>query len=167
MLNSVSLFVDGISSIYRFTSSTDGADVFKVLSAVDAKKIKKIKWREHYHVNMKWLIKFDDAIRVHHIYKDIWQPSIWQELVCRPDRREEAIEYDKNVVGVFRTNELVGHIPIELSSLMTKSQRITNILYEKLTEKNDTLKHFEMTLKEDEMAIKEERVVKTFVCISY
>ena len=38
MLNSVSLFVDGITSIYRFTPSTDGADVFKVLSAVDAKK---------------------------------------------------------------------------------------------------------------------------------
>ena len=50
---------------------------------------------------------------------------------------------------------------------VTQSQRIANILYEKLTEKNDTLKLFGMTLKEDEMAIKEERVVKTFVYIWY
>lgn len=71
---------------------------------------------------MAYQIEFDAAIRGHHIYKDVWQPTMGMKLLCRPDPREEAIEYDKNALGVFCTNEkktLVGHIPIELSSLMT------------------------------------------------
>ena len=48
---------------------------------------------------------------------------------------------------------------------VTKTQRIANILYQKLTQKNDNLKNFEMTLKEDEMAIKEERVVMMIINI--
>ena len=40
------------------------------------------------------------------------------------DKRGEAMEYDKNAIGVYRTPSeseqkmLVGHVPIELSSLM-------------------------------------------------
>ena len=44
------------------------------------------------------------------------------KLLCQPDPREEAIEYDKNALDVFCSNEketLVGHVPIELSSLIT------------------------------------------------
>ena len=45
-------------------------------------------------------------------------------LNCVKDKRGEAMEYDKNAICVYRTPSeseqkmLVGHVPIELSSLM-------------------------------------------------
>ena len=45
-------------------------------------------------------------------------------LNCLKDIRGEAMEYDKNAIGVYRTPSeseqemLVGHVPIEISSLM-------------------------------------------------
>ena len=43
-------------------------------------------------------------------------------LVCKTDTREEAMEYDKNAIGVFKSDDpetLVGHLPIEISFLLT------------------------------------------------
>ena len=70
---------------------------------------------------MEYKIEFQTTIRVHHIYKDVWVPLRGQELVCKADNREEAIEYDKNAIGVFKTGDpeaLVGHLPKELSCLL-------------------------------------------------
>ena len=70
---------------------------------------------------MGYKIEFQTAIRGHHICKDVWVPLIGQELICKADNREEAIEYDKNAIGVFKTGDpetLVGHLPIELSCLL-------------------------------------------------
>ena len=69
---------------------------------------------------MGYKIEFQTAIRGHLIYKDVWV-LIEQELICKADNREEAIEYDKNAIGVFKTGDLetlVGHFPIELSCLL-------------------------------------------------
>ena len=66
-------------------------------------------------------IEFQTAIRGHHIYKDVWVPLIGQELICKADNCEEAIEYYKNAIGVFKTGDpetLVGHLLIELSCLL-------------------------------------------------
>ena len=66
-------------------------------------------------------IEFQTAIRDHHIYKDVWVPLIGQELICKADNHEEAIEYDKNAIGVFKTGDpetLVRHLPRELSCLL-------------------------------------------------
>ena len=38
-------------------------------------------------------------------------------LEATSDDREEAKEYDKYVVGLYKRDLLVGHIPIEISSL--------------------------------------------------
>ena len=70
---------------------------------------------------MGYKIEFQTAIRGHRIYKDVWVPLIGQELICKADNREEAIEYGKNAIGVFKTGDpetLVGHLPIELSCLL-------------------------------------------------
>ena len=70
---------------------------------------------------MGYKIEFQTAIRGHHIYKDVWVPLIGQELICKADNREEAIEYGKNAIGAFKTGDpetLVGHLPIELSCLL-------------------------------------------------
>ena len=72
---------------------------------------------------MSFKIEFRTAIRGHHIYKDTWTPHVGQKLICKTDTREEAIEYDQNAIGVFKTTDeitqLVGHLPIELSCLLT------------------------------------------------
>ena len=72
-----------------------------------------------YEMNFK--IEFQTAIRGHHVYKDAWAPHIGQKLICKTDTREEAIEYDKNAIGVFKSTDevtlLVGHLPIEISCL--------------------------------------------------
>ena len=47
-------------------------------------------------------------IRGHHIYKEVWETA---------DDREKANEYDKYAVGLYEKDILVGHIPIEISSL--------------------------------------------------
>ena len=73
-----------------------------------------------YEMNYK--IEFQTAIRGHHIYKDSWVPFIGQNLICRTDTREEAIEHDKNAIGVFKSADketLIGHLPIEISCLLT------------------------------------------------
>ena len=58
----------------------------------------------------------------HHIYKDCWSPVIGEELNCKADPRKEAQTYDKHALGAYKKVEgadvLVGHVPIELSSLL-------------------------------------------------
>ena len=51
------------------------------------------------------------------------EPLLGETLIAHPDNREEAQEYDKYAVGIYKKNndgseELVGHAPIELSSLL-------------------------------------------------
>ena len=74
---------------------------------------------------MSYQREFRTAIRGHHIYKDTWMTYVGQDLICEKDTREEAQEYDKNVIDVFKldpsnkSKTFVGHVPIELSHLLT------------------------------------------------
>ena len=64
---------------------------------------------------MNYRIEFQTAIRGHHVYKDVWVPRTGQNLICKTDTREEAMEYDKNAIGVFKSDDpetLVGHLPL-------------------------------------------------------
>ena len=56
-------------------------------------------------------------IRGHHIYKEVWDAAIGDTLEAASDDREEAKEYDKYSVGFYKKDLLVGHIPMEISSL--------------------------------------------------
>ena len=54
--------------------------------------------------------------------KTVGYHLLGQNLICRTDTREEAIEHDKNAIGVFKSGDqetLVGHLPIEISCLLT------------------------------------------------
>ena len=57
------------------------------------------------------------VIRGHHVYKAVWDATIGEMLEAASDKREEAREYDKYAVGLYKKDLLVGHIPIEISSL--------------------------------------------------
>ena len=64
------------------------------------------------------------VIRGHHVYKSIWTPAKGEILKCRHDQRDEAKIFDDYAVGLYKTEEdgeqLVGHVPIELSFLFLK-----------------------------------------------
>ena len=59
--------------------------------------------------------------------KQVWKPVVGEKLTSKHDTREEAKLYDKFSVGIYRLStsssqdqELVGHLPIELSFLLCK-----------------------------------------------
>ena len=60
---------------------------------------------------MVYQILFGTNIRGHHVYKDIWNPTLSEILNVKFDTREEAL-------GIYADETLVGHVPIELSSLL-------------------------------------------------
>ena len=71
--------------------------------------------------------EFESVARGHHIYKKVWKPVVGEKLECKHDTREEAKLYDEFSVGIYRLStsssqdqELVGHLPIELSFLLCK-----------------------------------------------
>ena len=63
-----------------------------------------------------------------------------------------------------RKQEVGWVVPVKYHA-ETKSERISNILYKKLIEKKNTLKHFELNV--DRGSIKEGKVVKTVVRVKY
>lgn len=74
----------------------------------------------HYPFKMRHKTDLISVIRGHHVYKSMWSSTIGEILFTAPDSREEAQQYDKYCVGVYRDEEhgvLVGHIPVEISSL--------------------------------------------------
>ena len=85
--------------------------------------------------------RFLMAIRGQHIYKDMWAPKKGDRVQCFKDTRSEAKHHDKYPVGVYvkrkSRNVLVGHVPAEISQLMTNflSYRDTCI------QKKNTHKH--------------------------
>ena len=71
--------------------------------------------------------EFESVARGHHIYKKVWKPVVGEKLTCKHDTREEAKLYDEFTVGIYRLStsssqdqEVVGHLPIELSFLLCK-----------------------------------------------
>ena len=56
-------------------------------------------------------------IRGHHVYQEVWDATIGEMLEAATNDREETKEYDKYVFGLYKKDILVGHIPIEISSL--------------------------------------------------
>ena len=75
--------------------------------------------------NTPFRICYKSAVRSvicgHHIYKEFWNAAncsaIGEVLEAAADKREEAKDYDKYSVGVYKKNILVGHLPVEISSL--------------------------------------------------
>ena len=68
-------------------------------------------------------MKFRSLIRGHHVYKNIWGPCKGEKLAAHLDDREEALEYDKYAIGIYKEKsndweDLVGHVPVEISSLL-------------------------------------------------
>ena len=60
------------------------------------------------------------VIRGHHVYQSLWTSNVGEKLFTTPDKREEAFSYDEFAVSVYKDEKcslLVGHLPVEISSL--------------------------------------------------
>ena len=57
---------------------------------------------------------FFSCIRGFHIYKDVWEPIVGEELECKI---EDNNEHDRHAVAVMKEDRVVGHIPREHSKV--------------------------------------------------
>ena len=46
----------------------------------------------------------------HHVYKEVWDAAIKEMLETASDDQEEAKEYDKYAVGLYKKDILIKHI---------------------------------------------------------
>ena len=51
-------------------------------------------------------------MRGHHVYKNVWTPSIGERLQLR---RQDDNDYDDHAVSVMKAETIVGHVPREMS----------------------------------------------------
>ena len=54
------------------------------------------------------------VIRGHHVYKEIWTPSIGEVLQCE---KEVENSHDLYAVAVKKQDSIVGHVPFNISTL--------------------------------------------------
>ena len=60
------------------------------------------------------------VVRGHHVYHSVWTSTVGENLFTALNKREEALSYDEFAIGVCKDEKcslLVGHLPIEISSL--------------------------------------------------
>lgn len=57
---------------------------------------------------------FQSCIRGYHIYKDIWEPKIDEEV---NGHIEDNNDYDKFAVAFLKNKKIVGHVPLEYSKV--------------------------------------------------
>ena len=62
------------------------------------------------------LISFNSYIRGFHAYKKNWDPVLGRRYSCIT---EEKNEHDEYAVAVVNDDEVVGHIPLRLSKIMS------------------------------------------------
>ena len=68
------------------------------------------------------LFTFDSYIRGFHAYKQNWDPVVGRRYPCVV---EEKNEHDEYAVAVINDDEVVGHIPLRLSKIMTMFLKLT------------------------------------------
>ena len=61
------------------------------------------------------MYEFSYEIRGFHIYKQQWTPNLGDTLVCET---EDTNSVDANAISVKTNGQIVGHVPIEISSVI-------------------------------------------------
>ena len=59
----------------------------------------------YYPFKVCYRTQVSTVIRDHHVYMSIWTPTVGENLFTVPDAREEAVEYDKFSIGVYKDIE--------------------------------------------------------------
>ena len=56
----------------------------------------------------------ESCIRGYHVYKEIWNPTVGEHLICE---RESLNPSDRYAVAVVKDDVIIGHLPRVLSQL--------------------------------------------------
>lgn len=65
------------------------------------------------------------CVRGYHVYKDIWEAAIGEELLCERETRNTK---DRYAVAVKKDGTVVGHVPRKISHLCSIFLRRGNIV---------------------------------------
>ena len=66
------------------------------------------------------MTEFDSYIRGYHTYQDIWNPVVGESLLLK---REPDNSVDLSAVAVWREDEIVGHVPFNIASVLSQFLR--------------------------------------------
>ena len=61
----------------------------------------------------------ESVVREHHVYQSLWTSNVGENLFTAPDKMEE-LSYNEFAICIYKDKNcslLVGHLPIEISSL--------------------------------------------------
>ena len=58
------------------------------------------------------VLEVHSYIRGYHVYREVWTPTIGEDLLVKP---EPTNEKDPNAVAVFKGDVIVGHVPRNFS----------------------------------------------------
>ena len=64
-------------------------------------------------------LTFNSTIKGHHKSKNFYKSSATDRLQCLPDASPAAQEIDPDAIGVMKDEKVIGHVPIQLTSLLT------------------------------------------------
>ena len=70
------------------------------------------------NVCISYVFEFQSHVTGHHVYKDIWTPTLGEKLSTTA---EPENHYDKYVVKVLKDNEVVGHVPSDILKYCTSA----------------------------------------------
>ena len=70
------------------------------------------------NVCISYVFEFQSHVTGHHVYKDIWTPTLGGKLSTTA---EPENHHDKYVVKVLKDNEVVGHVPSDISKYYTSA----------------------------------------------
>ena len=87
------------------------------------------------NVYILYVFEFQSYVTGHHVYKDIWAPTLDEKLTTA---MEPENHHDKYVVKVLKENEVVGHVPRDISKYCTSALLCGGTIKCEITRKNKT-----------------------------
>ena len=70
------------------------------------------------NVCISYVFEFQSHVTGHHMYKDIWTLTLGEKLSTTVEPENHRDEY---VVKVLKDNEVVGHVPSDISKYCTSA----------------------------------------------
>ena len=87
------------------------------------------------NVRIPYVFEFQSYVTGHHVYKDIWTPTLGEKLSTAA---EPENHHEKYPVKVLKENEVVGHVPRDISKYCTSALLCGGTIKCEITRKNKT-----------------------------
>ena len=87
------------------------------------------------NVCLPYVFEFQSYVTGHHVYKDIWTPTLGEKLSTAA---EPENHHEKYPVKVLKENEVVGHVPRDISKYCTSALLCGGTIKCEITRKNKT-----------------------------